>query len=132
VKSTNTNPLARPDQMQVAWIPTRPDLVIRTIGGGTTRRCYSETMYEVVSRHALTPDDFVRLDACRLLGLGQAYDVVTSEVFTEDAPPITIDRRTGAALPDVAPVSWDGKPVTQSHPYEYHRYVVRRICDSGD
>lgn len=133
MQSTNTDPLARPrSETNVTWLPTRPNFAIRYVSGTSTSRGYHESYYEVVSHQELDADDFRRLSECGLLGIGQAYDVCKSETFEEDAPPVTVDRWTGQVLPDVPPTSWDGKPITKWQSYTWHRYEVRRICDSGD
>lgn len=123
-----------PDQnLTASWTPPLPDLTIKLIGGTSTNRGYHETTFEVVSRRELTPEDFVRLDDCNLLGMGQAYSVLLKhEAFIEDALPAMIDRRTGKTVEGMAPINWNGAPITTTHPYTYHRYTVRRICDSGD
>ena len=95
--------------------------------------CYSETTFEVVCDRELDADDFRRLDECRLLGMGQCYDVLRHEELVETVPPVTIDKRTGKVLPDVKPMNeYTGELYMTTHDYEYHRYTIRRICDSGD
>ena len=117
---------------QVSWLPTRPDLAVkrlRSVGSN----CYSETTYEVVSRVELAKIDFEHLDAMGALGIGQSYAVLRHEVIEDQVPPVTTDRRTGAVLADVPPRNgYTGKLVEGTYAYEYHRYEVRRVCDSGD
>lgn len=124
-----------PRDLQVTWLPTRPDLVIQCLHGkGTsTSRGYHESYFEVVSRKQLNADDFKSLDACGLLGMGQAYQITKTEPFTDTVPAVSIDRRTGAVLPDMLPMNaYTGQQITSMHEYGYWRYHVRRICDSGD
>jgi hypothetical protein len=116
---------------QVTWKPTRPEFTITFIRGTSTNRGYHESWFEVISRNPLDIDDWKRLDECGLIGMGQAYDVESVSTITDTVQPVTIDRRTGKAL-DVPCLSWSGKPITETHDYTYHRYVVKRICDSGD
>lgn len=99
-------------------------------GKGSRANCYSETYYEVVSSRQIT--DFQPLDALGLLGIGQAYDVVKTEEFTDNVPPVTIDKRTGEVVDIVPRNGYSGEPITGTYEYRYWRYVVRRICDSGD
>jgi hypothetical protein len=33
---------------------------------------------------------------------------------------------------DDQPVNWQGQPITNTSEITYHRYAVKRICDSGD
>lgn len=129
---TPTAPAIDRANHQVTWLPTRPEFAIRVIASGTPFSCYHVTDYEVVSKVTLDPDDFTRLDACGLLGSGQSYHVKSYELITDSVPPVTVDRRTGQALPDVPPVNHFGDLITQAHDYAYHRYVVERVCDSGD
>lgn len=117
---------------RVTWKPTRPDLTITTLHGTSTSRGYHETDYEVISRFPLGAQEFKHLDACGLLGIGQAYTPGPVETIVDSVPAVTIDQRTGEVLPDVAPVNWQGQAITTKHDYTYYRYVVRRICDSGD
>ncbi len=115
----------------VSYPFTRPVLSVQQVpGGGQFGRSYSETLYEVVSQQELDDDDLKHLDAVGVLGFGQAYSVEKRETFTEDAPPVEVDRRTGA--PTGNPPMHYGELITKAHPYTYHRIVVRRICDSGD
>ena len=117
---------------QVTWKPTRPELTITYMRGTSTQRGYHESWFEVESLHPLDAKDFARLDESRLIGIRQAYNVESTETLTDTVPPVTIDARTGLVL-DVPPMSWDGKQVfTNTHEYTYQRYVVKRICDSGD
>jgi hypothetical protein len=134
---------------QVTWLPRRPDLVIQCLHGrGTsTSRGYHESYFEVVSSRKLEPEDFARLDACGLLGLGQAYDVIRSEAIEDKVPAVVLDKRTGQkaecdcngsiaighkATCATIPRNYRGEPYTATNVYEYWRYEVRRICDSGD
>lgn len=124
--------MIKPDpNHRVQWRPTRPDFSIAYMRGTSTNRGYHETWFEVVSRTSLDADDFKRLDACRLLGMGQAYNVESDNIFTDKVPPVMVDERTGLVL-DLPPVNWQGEPITNKTEYVYHRYVVKRICDSGD
>ena len=117
---------------QVTWPQMRPDLSIRTIRGTSTNRGYHETWFEVVSDRKLDDADIDALAEIGFFSIGQAYGVMKSEKFTETVQPATVDRHTGEVLPDVPPMSWDGKPFTHTSDHEYYRYIVRRICDSGD
>jgi len=125
--------LPTPRDLQVTWRPTRPDFVIQHLHGkGASANCYRESLYEVVSSRQLEAVDFEYLDACGLLGVGQAYAVLKTETFEDLAPAVTVDRRTGEAV-DVSPTNaYSGEPITRTYPYLYWRYTVRRICDSGD
>jgi hypothetical protein len=118
---------------QTTWLPTRPEftVVCEHARGTSTNRGYHESFYQIVSRHALDEDDFKRLDACGLLGIGQAFYVEKSDTFKDEVKPVTYDKRTGQIL-DVPPVNWQGQPITNTTEYGYHRYSVKRICDSGD
>ena len=116
---------------QVVFKPTRPELTISCLRGTSTSRGYHETWYEVISRNALSADDLKRLDECGLLGFGQAFDLEKTETITDTVGPVTTDRRTGNTL-DVPPVTYDGQPITNTVNYDYHRYMIKRICDSGD
>lgn len=115
----------------VFYFPPRPDLVIQQISGGLLSRSYSETLYEITSRHQLDAKAIALLSQAGLLGFGQAYDIVKSEVFAEAAPPVSVDARTGKPT-GAPPVAANGQPITNTYDYTYHRYTIRRICDSGD
>lgn len=123
--------MTNPDH-QTVWMPTHPEFTIRMVSGTSTNRGYHETYYEVISRVELDADDFTRLDACGLTGMGQAYAVLKSEVVEDEVPPVVTSHRTGALVPDVAPTTYRGDPVISTHVYKYFKYTVRRICDSGD
>ncbi len=116
----------------VVWLPTRPEFAIRLLKSTSTNRGYHESYFEVISRQNLDDADFEALSGMNLLGTGQAYSVDSTETIRDIVPPVTVDRRTGGALPDVSPVNWCGNLIDKMTTYEYHRYVVRRICDSGD
>ncbi len=123
----------RPDpNHQVVWFPPRPHFVIKLVSSTSTNRGYHESFYEVVSLNALSDEDMAALDKINLIGFGQAYSVEQHEIIKDVARPVTIDRRTGLTLPDVPPRGWGGQPITRTQEYQYHRYVARRICDSGD
>lgn len=108
-----------------------PLLTIRSIPGGTSRMCYSETMYELVSRFEIKEAHWAHLDACGLLGIGQAYSVIESGTVEAESQPVAVDRVTGETTGE-PPLAGNGEPITKPYLYAYHRYVVRRICDSGD
>ena len=121
---------------QVTWLRTRPDLTIRFLRG-TSRNCYHQSWFEVISARVLNTDDIARLDACGLLGMGQGYDLESTETIIDTVQPVTLDMRTGQpakddAGQDVPPRGYDDQPFTRTTDYTYQRYVVRRICDSGD
>ncbi|HVJ71634.1 MAG TPA: hypothetical protein VM531_09040 [Sphingomicrobium sp.] len=122
------------DDLHAVRFPVqRPELTIKVIGASAPFRCVTYTNYEIVSRVELDADDLARLDACGLLGFGQAYDLMEHGKIQDEVKPATFDKRTGAALPDVPPMNiYSGEPYTRIHTYEYFRYVVRRVCDSGD
>lgn len=127
VKTSASNP-----NYQITWRPIRPDFSIERVKSAGSG-CYSETTYEVVSRHELDAEDFARLDVCGLLGIGQAYSVRKHETFEDIVPPVTVDKRTDKVVADVLPWNeYTREPYTMTHNYEYHRYEVVRICDSGD
>jgi hypothetical protein len=125
---------------RVVYKKTRPELTIDIIRSAS-RNCYHETWLEVISRRPLDAEDLARLDACGLLGMGQAYDLESSETITDSVPPVVVDKQ-GQVVACVAvphspacaatPRHWQGEPITNTADYTYHRYVVRRICDSGD
>ncbi|SRR5258708_27975005 len=117
----------------VTWLPVRPEFTIECEHGRSTstNRGYHESFYKVVSRHSLDNDAFAHLDACGLLGTGQAFCVEGHAVLIDVVQPVTIECRTGRTL-DMPPVDWRGQPITRTMQYDYHSYVVRRICDSGD
>jgi hypothetical protein len=123
--------MQNPDH-NVMWLPTRPEFTIRLVSSTNTNRGYHESHYEVVSRFAVSADDFKRLDECGLLGSGQSYYVLSESTFDDSVPPVVVDKRTGKVVPDAPIVNWTGEPITNNIAYEYHKYVVRRICDSGD
>jgi hypothetical protein len=117
---------------RVIWRSPRPDFSILLLWSTSTNRGYHESLYEVIGRRGLDTEDFKHLDACGLLGSGQCYRVDKHTSFHEEAPAITIDRRTGLKV-DVPPVNaYTGEPVTKTVSYEWFRYEVMRICDSGD
>lgn len=120
----------------VTWPKPRPDFVIRFLRG-TSRNCYHESFYEIVSSVPLDANDLARLDACDLLGMGQGYSLESTETLTETVQPVTIDTNTGQPALDadgnaIPPLAWNRQPFTATHDYLYQRYVVKRICDSGD
>lgn len=138
---------------QVMWRPTRPDLTVTFLRSTSPYRCYSESFYEVISRKPIGDAGMRFLDALGLLGIGQVYDVVTTEKIVDKVPPVVVDKRTGevvecdcgggpqgeglVSVPHAAgcagvPVDYQGRGIYNTHEYEYTRYVVRRVCDSGD
>lgn len=126
-----------PSDLQIVFRPIRPDFSIRSIKSTTPYNCYHETLYEVISDRPLDDEDFARLDLCGLLGIGQAYNIESREEFVDVIPPVTIDRRTGLMALDVdnqpvPPTGYNGQPYTATSDRKYHRYTVKRICDSGD
>lgn len=108
-----------------------PTLTIKIVPGGVARMSYSETLYELVSKHPIKDEHWKHLDACGLIGIGQAYSVISTETLNVESQPLSVDRTTGMPTGE-PPVAGNGEPVTKPHTYAYHRYVVRRICDSGD
>lgn len=116
---------------RVQWQPTRPEFSINFIRSISNSRCYHESWYEIISRHPLTKEDLARLDDCNLLGMGQAFYLEKTETITDLVPPVTIDDRTGMVI-DVPPVNWQGFPITKMTSYDYQKYTIKRICDSGD
>lgn len=116
---------------RVLWKPTRPEFTINLIRSVTSRSCYHESWYELISFHALDAEDLKRLDQCGLIGMGQAFYLEKTETIIDSVPPITIDERTDEVI-DVPPVAYNGQPITNMVDYTYHKYTVRRICDSGD
>lgn len=121
-------PLAIKD---VVWRPTRPNITISHLRGTSTNRGYHENDYEIVSRRELSDEDLKHLDACGLLGIGQAYHVTKREAFEEETPAVYVDRLTGNVLPGEPINEYSGQPYKKTA-YTYHRCIVRRICDSGD
>jgi hypothetical protein len=118
---------------QVTWLPTRPDFVIECLRGrgSSTNRGYHVSYFEVTSSRPLDAEDFGRLDACGLLGVGQEYAVVKDETFEEEVAPVVVDKRTGTVV-DEPPLNYRGEPYTGTNTFAYWRYEVRRVCDSGD
>ncbi len=115
----------------ILYKPTRPEFSISILRGTSTNRGYHETFYEVVSRYAIDKSGFKCLDACGLLGVGQEYNVMSTEKITDRGVPTMVDKKTGEVIPGTA-VDWQGREVISTIEYEYVRYVVKRICDSGD
>ena len=116
---------------QIVYKPTRPEFTITVLRGTSTNRGYHETYFEVISRHAIDKSGWKCLDACGLIGIGQAYDIRSTETITDQVPPVLIDRRTGEKV-DGPVLDYQGNPLTKTFEYDYVRYVVLRICDSGD
>lgn len=116
---------------QAVWRPTRPAFTI-TLLNATSRNCYHESLFEVVSRIEMDKDDFERLDDCGLLGSGQAYYIQSSDQLTETVGPVVVDARTGALIPDAQPWSAIGTLLTNTHDFTFYRYTIKRVCDSGD
>ena len=116
---------------KIIYKPTRPDFTITQLRSVSAFRSYSETFYEVVSKHAIDKSGFKCLDACGLLGVGQAYNLESTEEIVDEGKPTMIDSKTGEVVPGPA-IDWMGREITKSIEYRYHRYVVKRICDSGD
>ena len=116
---------------QIVYKPTRPEFAIVILRGTSTNRGYHETFFEVISRHAIDKSGWKCLDACGLIGIGQAYEVMVPETITDQVPPALVDRRTGETVPGPV-LDWQNRLVTKTVEYDYRRYVVKRICDSGD
>lgn len=114
---------------RILYKPTRPELQVQIVPGGVSRMSYSETLYEVVSRRKLNADALAHLDAAGVLGIGQAYGVIKDEEFEEEARPSAVDASGNELLDPNVLELLKGYKMTY---YVYHRYVVRRICDSGD
>jgi len=106
-----------------------PDLTITHVSGRQLGRSYSETIYEVVSRRVLDAARLAHLDAARVLGVGQAYTVLKEETFTVPSQPMAVDDE-GNQRPDLPPLHYG--QACKPYDYAYHRYTIRRICDSGD
>ena len=107
--------------------PILPDLSIVVLRGTSTSRGYHETYFEVVSHHPINAEGWANLDAGGFLGMGQAYSVLTTETFESSVPAVPVDSLTGERLgPEHA------RTDLSPYVYTYHRYTVRRICDSGD
>lgn len=123
--------MTRTPNTSIVWKPTRPELTIQVLRSTSTNRGYHEAWYEVTSRQALTAEDFVRLDECGLLGIGQCYNVESEAQLTDNVPAVVVDDRTGAPTGEV-PCRPDGTLIDATSAYSYTRYVVKRICDSGD
>ena len=115
---------------QVLWLRTRPQFSIRMVQNSTPSNCYHVTLYEVISWIEMTAEDFKRLDECGLLGMGQAYSVVESTTVTDHDPAVTVDAQWNPT--GEPPVNWQGLAITNTVEHTYFRYVVKRICDSGD
>lgn len=116
----------------IAWPYPLPDLTITEVRS-TSRNCFHETWYEIVSRRPLSEEVVDTLSDCGLLGSGQAYNIEKIEAFTMPAEPAVIDRKTGRVVVGMPPInSYTGQLTTHTVDYDYHRYTVRRICDSGD
>jgi hypothetical protein len=115
----------------IVYKPTRPEFAISILSGTSTNRGYHETFFEVVSRHAIDQSGWKCLDACGLLGIGQAYTLMSTETITDQVPPALVDRRTGVRV-EGTPVDYQGRIITKTVEYDYRRYVIKRICDSGD
>ena len=115
--------------------PTRPLFAISILTGSSTPRGYHETYFEIVSQTMLYEADFKKLDELNLLGIGQAYYVlpqpVESRTIVDKVPAVMVDEITGQVVPGPAVLD-NGLPITGTHDYTYHRYIVKRICDSGD
>lgn len=107
-----------------------PLLTIKQVPGGGRSNCYSETLYEVVSKFKLDAEKLKHLDACGLLGFGQDYSVIKEEEVEAPSAPITVDAAGNPT--GEPPVTYKGEPITKPTIYVYYRYTVRRICDSGD
>lgn len=118
--------------LQTVWRRSLPEFSIRHLRGTSTSRGYHENYYEVISDRPLDADDFTRLDACDLLGMGQAYRVKDLGTFEKEEPPVAIDGSTGEVVPGAVPKNYRGEPITNTTSYTWHRYEVLRICDSGD
>ena len=138
----------------ICWPSSKPDFSIRHLRGTSTNRGYHETWYEVLSLRELDADAFQHLDDAYLLGSGQTYRVVKSEVVKEEVQPAVVDRRTGLKVecncqrnnlrldadgrPEhhetCASIPWayNGQRYTKTNVIEHFRYEVLRICDSGD
>lgn len=126
--------MPKPDpNHQILWLPSIPEFSIKFLRGTSTNRGYHESWFEVVSRNELDESDFKRLDECGLLGSGQAFYVQGHTEFEDVVLPSVVDKRTGQVVPDAVPYSWDGSLVfTNTNSYKFHRYEIKRICDSGD
>ncbi len=115
----------------VVWKPVRPDFAISNLSGPPRgHSTYRETKFEVISRISLGQKDFDAFADIGLFGTGQSVRVEAADQVVDTAMPVTIDQRTGETLPDV-PVNALGQLVG-ALTFTYLRYVVRRICDSGD
>ena len=110
------------------WPP--PPFTIR-LAGGTQRNCYSETLYEIVSPFKVKPETIRALAADGLFGVGQELRAVAEDEIEVTVAPETRNRLTGAVVPDVVPQGWRGE-LLPPHQTKAFRYVLRRICDSGD
>lgn len=116
----------------IAWPYPLPDLTITEVRS-TSRNCFHETWYEIVSRRPLSEEVIDQLSDCGLLGSGQAYNIERIETFTMPAQPAVIDRKTGRVVVGMPPINpYTGELTTRVVDYDYHCYTVRRICDSGD
>jgi hypothetical protein len=88
-----------------------------------------------VSSRKLDADAFKHLDAIRMLGFGQSYTVMNEEEFEEASLPQWVGRdgKPLEVLTDQQKALLDATNANPNkHAYVYHRYTVRRVCDSGD
>src|SRR3990167_9145063 len=105
----------------VMWKPIRPEFSIEYLRGTSTSRGYHESYYRVICERKLESDDFKCLDECGLLGMGQCYDIVKLEEFTEEIFPVTFNRLTGEFLPDIAPMNeYTGQLITNTSLRKYY------------
>ena len=75
MKTTNTDPLARPhpDDVDNVWSNDRPQLTVTNKGGRNLGRCYNASFYEVTSNRPLSMEDLYRIRECGFLGYGQEF-----------------------------------------------------------
>lgn len=124
---------ARQYEVSYATDPPLPEFSIQVIASRQPFRCVSEIDYEVTTEYPLSTDDFARLDACRLLGIGQGYDVGPEQRVEIETRPTVFLKGTRTVAAGVAAYSQSGIDISHLRGKAvYRRYVVRRTCDSGD
>jgi len=113
---------------QIVYKPVRPDFSIKVLRSTSTERGYHETRFEVVSRRLIDQSGWKCLDAVGLIGMGQAYYIEKTESFKDKGVATLVSRRTGEEVPGQLPEAYAGREVE----YDYTRYTVLRVMDSGD
>ena len=134
----NIDPLRLPSDCIQCWSPTRPPLVIESLGTVPLGNCYRKFGFRITSFDRLNAEKLNGLFKLGFLGYGQTFKVESQHDGKEDAalvdevPAHVFSKRLNKVLDDVPAIhERTGQPLG-THKYPYYVYECWAFCDSGD